>query len=111
VKIKVDNVNFREYSFAPNTSGGYSVESWALSDFAISGGAAISEFFIIEVSVVGAGSVIFDSFSVSDESTEDFSDVLVSRAIINQNGLDFINKLPVRELQIEYAIDLADGGS
>lgn len=111
VKIKVDGVNFREYAFSPNTSGSYSVESWGLSDFSITGGASIFEFFIIEVSVVGAGSIVFDVLSVSDESTEDFSDVLVSRAIIDQNGLDFINKLPVRELQIEYAIELGDGVS
>jgi len=106
VRIKSDNLNFREYSFTPDSSGAYSIEKWAFSDFSIVGGAGISDFFDIEVSVVGAGHVVFDVLSVVDQQVSDFSDVLISRAIINQQGLDFIKKLPSRELQIEYSIDL-----
>jgi hypothetical protein len=111
VRIKSDNINFREYSFQPNTSGAYSVESWSLSDFNIFGGAGILEFFDIEVAVSGEINVVFDALSVVDESAFELDDVLVSRAVIDQNGLDFINKLPARELQIEYEIDLNDGAA
>jgi hypothetical protein len=111
VRIKSDDSNFRQYSFQPNTSGAYSVESWSLSDFNIFGGAAILDFFDIEVAVSGGANVVFDALSVVDESASELDDVLVSRAVINQNGLDFINKLPARELQIEYEIDLNDGGA
>ena len=111
VRIKSDSANFREYTFTPNSSGAYSIEKWSFSDFSIVGGAAISEFFDVEVAVVGAGHIVFDVLSVVDQQTGGLSDALVSRAIINQQGLDFIKKLPSRELQIEYAIDLGSGGS
>jgi hypothetical protein len=111
VRIKADSLNFRQYTFEPDASGNYSVETWSLSDFGIVGGASILEFFDVEVAVSGTGNVVFDALSVVDESSQDLSNVLVSRAIINQNGLDFINKLPSRELQIEYEIDLASAGA
>ena len=110
VRIKSSSENYREYTFTPDNSSQYSVEEWSLSDFSIVGSANIFEFFDIEILIDGAGSVIFDVLSVLDQQLQDFSDVLVSRALVN-SGPGFISKLPSRELQIEYSIDLSSGGS
>lgn len=106
IRIASNSSNYREYAFEPDLGAGYRVESWALADFDQVGNPDWKEFFTLEVEVEGPGDIVFDGFSATDERPEDITTVLVSRALVNTNGDNFIEKLPTRELQIEYLIDL-----
>jgi hypothetical protein len=99
--------NFKEYSFEPENTGNYTVELWELGDFAQTGNPDWKEVFFIEVEVEGSGHVVFDAITSTEQRPNDVLSVLVSRALVNANGEDFIEKLPTRELQIEYLVGIS----
>jgi hypothetical protein len=99
--------NFKEYSFEPENTGNYTVELWELEDFAQTGNPDWKEVFFIEVEVEGSGHVVFDAITSTEQRPNDVLSVLVSRALVNANGEDFIEKLPTRELQIEYLVGIS----
>lgn len=106
VRLSSNSSNFKEYSFTPQNTGEYEIERWTLEDFAQTGNPDWKELYFIEVEVEGSGSVVFDALTSSEQRPEDVLTVLVSRALVNVNGESFIKKLPTRELQIEYLVDL-----
>lgn len=106
IKIKSNDENYKSYTFTPETGLGYFIEKWGFFDFVQTGNPDWKEFSQIEVSVVGAGSVVFDGLSAYQSSPDDFRTVLVSRALVNVDGESFIDKTSDRELQVEYLVDL-----
>lgn len=106
VRLKSDSSNYREHFFTPDTSGSYAVEQWTIDQFTVFGNVDWREIYEIEVRVSGAGFVAFDGLSASVEDSQDIMSVLVSRALVQNGGSNFIKKEASRELQIEYIIDL-----
>lgn len=104
LKIKSTDFDYREYSFEPVDNGSYQVKSWSLSEFDIFGNPDLREFFDLEVEIEGTGDVVFDAFTVTEEFPG--RGVLVSRALVDNNGSPFIQKKPSRELQIEYSVEI-----
>jgi hypothetical protein len=107
IRFASNSANFKEYSFEPQNTGNYTVELWSLEDFAQTGNPDWKEVFFIEVEVEGSGSVIFDAITTTEQRPDDVLSVLVSRALVNVNGENFIEKLPTRELQIEYLVGIS----
>lgn len=106
IKFGSNDENFREYSFSPDVLDAYATKTWSLQDFDITGNPNWNEISYIEVSASGAGDVMFDALIATEDRPDDFITVLVSRALVNVDGNNYILKLPDRELQIEYLIDL-----
>lgn len=106
IRLKADNSNYREHFFVPNTNGSYSIEKWSVDQFTVFGNPDWQEIYEIEVRVTGSGHVVFDGFSAVLENPQDIMTVLVSRALVQNGGDNFIKKEASRELQIEYIIDL-----
>jgi hypothetical protein len=99
--------SFKEYSFEPENTGDYTVEMWDLQDFSQTGNPDWKEVFFIEVEVEGDGYVVFDAITSTEQRPDDVLSVLVSRALVSVNGDNFIQKLPTRELQIEYLVGIS----
>jgi len=103
IRFKADDDNYREVSFSP-IGGGYQVYQWQLSDFSVVGNPDWSEIYEIEIISVGSGNIIYDAI-ISRQTRP--GEVLVSRSLISSSyALDFIEKNSLRELQIEYSLDL-----
>lgn len=107
VRFAANASNFKEYSFEPENTGEYTVELWELADFVQTGNPDWKEVFFIEVEVEGSGYVVFDGITSGEQRPDDILTVLVSRALVNTNGDNFIEKLPTRELQIEYLVGIS----
>lgn len=106
LRLASNSSNFKEYSFFPENTGDYTVERWSLEEFTQVGNPDWKEVYFVEVEVEGSGHVVFDALTSSEQRPGDVLTVLVSRALVNVNGDNFIQKLPTRELQIEYLVDL-----
>lgn len=106
VKFFSDQNNFREFTFAPASFDEYTTTTWPLSALAQTGNFDWNEISGLEVSVSGSGSVMFDGLIAFEDRPQDLLTVLVSRALVNINGQNFIEKEPNRELQVEYLVNL-----
>jgi hypothetical protein len=106
VRLSSNDSNFKEYSFTPESTGEYKIQRWLLQDFSQVGNPDWKEVYFIEVEVEGSGYVVFDGLTSSEQRPGDVLTVLVSRALVSVNGENFIQKLPTRELQVEYLVDL-----
>jgi hypothetical protein len=107
IRFAANPSNFKEYSFEPQNTGDYTVELWELADFVQTGNPDWKEVFFIEVEVEGSGYVVFDAITSNEQRPNDVLTVLVSRALVSVNGDNFIEKLPTRELQIEYLVGIS----
>lgn len=107
IRLKASDNDFREYSFNPAASA-YSVESWGIQNFTVTGNPQWSEVYEIEVTAFGSGAITYDALSVVKNPLVDDRRVLVSRALVSVNGNNFFSKKPQRELQIEYGLELGE---
>jgi hypothetical protein len=103
IRFKSTDSDYRQYSFSPTGNGAYTVRSWKLQDFQLIGNPSWNEFYKIEVIVSGTGRVTLDAITSIEEN---LNDILVSRAIFTINNQNFVVKNPLKELQIEYTVDL-----
>ena len=107
VRFKSSDTDYRQYSFAPSGDGSYQVESWRLQNFQVVGNPSWNEFYEIEVLATGTGLVVLDAITSVEEKAGDELNVLVSRALVNFNGENFIFKKALQELQLEYVLELS----
>lgn len=102
VRFRVDESNYRSYSFAPAT--GFNVHRWEKGNFVQVGDADWDSFDSLEVVVTSSGSganVIFEGLRY-DTPTSDEGETLVSRTVLP----DPVNKRSTSELQIEYVLNI-----
>lgn len=103
IRFKADEFNYRETSFIP-IGGGYQVYQWQIQDFAVFGNPDWSDIYEIEIVSVGSGNIIYDAIVARQQRP---GEVLISRSLIaNSYASDYIEKNGLRELQIEYALEL-----
>lgn len=106
IRFKSSDTDYRQYSFSPTGNNVYRVESWRLQNLQVIGNPSWSEFYEIEVICSGTGQVVLDAITSVEERAGDELNVLVSRALVDINGQNFILKKPLQELQIEYVVEL-----
>ena len=103
VRFRLDESNYRSYSFTPGT--GFNVQRWKKSDFVQTGSAGWDEMESLEV-VVTAGElgadVLFDGLRY-DAVSGDERAVLVSRTVLTTP----VPKRSTSEVQIEYVLNVA----
>lgn len=105
VRFRVDENNYRSYTFTP--SEGFNVERWEKADFSEVGQAPFNEFRSIEI-VMTTGQqsceIVFQGLRVDIIATND-GPLLVSRTVLDEP----VEKRSSSELQLEYSIDILFG--
>lgn len=100
VEVRLMNTesDYLSYSFTPVS--GYAITDWKVDDFTVNGGGSILEPFTeVRIITTGTGQLVLDGMRIDDMDAME-SQMLVSRAVLNEP----IVKNNNNELEVEYSI-------